>query len=402
MASSQIPEPGTWARTARPVPSPDAPVVGRWSPTRAADVTAGRRQLGAALHDGARPAGATEGDVEQLLLAFEELVSNAVRHGRSPIEAVVTSLGDGWLLEVTDAAHGTPPIPNYQRDAALGGMGLALVAQLSVARGWEPLGDGRKVVWARVDYRADRGRGLPGTPDGRAGAPPDQSPVRVFLVDAQEVTRRGVAAALAADPQIRVVGEAESVEQAQRRVQAARPDVVVVSGAQLCADLRALLPGLRCLVLGQDRDGDEVQAAVRTGAAGYLVKDVRSAELVAVVRRVAAGQTLFDAATIALSGAGGHREDQLALLTHRELRLLQLLGEGLSNREIAERLRLEVKTVKNYVSSLLAKLDLANRTQAAVLATRMRAGDQAAVVPPLSTTVGGRRDTPERTRGVGR
>ena len=121
-----------------------------------------------------------------------------------------------------------------------------------------------------------------------------------------------------------------------------------------------------------------MHAAVRTGAAGYLVKDVRSAELVAAVRRVAAGQTLFDAATIALSGSNGHREDRLALVTYRELQLLQLLGQGLSNREIAERLPLEVTTVKNYVSRLLAQLDLADRTQAAVLATQMRAGDGAA------------------------
>jgi anti-sigma regulatory factor (Ser/Thr protein kinase) len=152
VASSPTPEPGTWARTPRPAPLPDAPVLGRWNPTRAADVTAGRRQLGAALHDGARPAGAAEGGVEGLLLAFEELVSNAVRHGRSPIEVVVTAIGHCWLFEVTDAAEGTPPIPDRERDAALGGLGLGLVARLSVAHGWEPLGDGRKVVWARVDY----------------------------------------------------------------------------------------------------------------------------------------------------------------------------------------------------------------------------------------------------------
>ena len=201
--------------------------------------------------------------------------------------------------------------------------------------------------------------------------------IRVFLVDAHEVTRRGVATVLAADPQIRVVGEAESVDQARRRALAVRPDVAVVAGAQLCADLRAVLPGLRCLVLGQDDSPEEVPAAIRAGASGYLVKDVPGAELVVAVRRVAAGQTLFVAATIALSepSSNGHREDRLALLTDRERQVLQLLGEGLSNREIAERLRLEVKTVKNYVSALLAKLHLANRTQAAVLATELRNGD---------------------------
>jgi DNA-binding NarL/FixJ family response regulator len=209
------------------------------------------------------------------------------------------------------------------------------------------------------------------------------SAIRVFLVDAHEVSRRGVAAVLAAHPQIRVVGEAESADQARRRALAVRPDVAVVAGAHLSAHLsahlRALLPGLRCLVLGQDGSPDAVAAAVRAGASGYLAKDVRGAELVAAVRRVAAGQTLFDAVTIALSGpvSNGHREDRLALLTDRERQVLQLLGEGPSNREIAERLRLEVKSVKNYVTAQLAKLDLANRTQAAVLATQLRNGDGA-------------------------
>jgi signal transduction histidine kinase len=116
------------------------------------DVTAGRLQLGAALHDGRRPPGAAEGGAERLLLAFEELVSNAVRHGSPPVEVMVTANGHCWLLEITDAAGGTPPTPDPDRDAALGGLGLALVAEISNAYGWEPLDDGRKVVWARVDY----------------------------------------------------------------------------------------------------------------------------------------------------------------------------------------------------------------------------------------------------------
>jgi DNA-binding NarL/FixJ family response regulator len=215
---------------------------------------------------------------------------------------------------------------------------------------------------------------------GGAGVRPDLPAIRVFLVDAHEVARRGVATVLAADPHIRVVGEAESEDQALRRVLAVRPDVAVVAGAQLCADLRSALPGMRCLVLEQDASPEAVSAAIRAGASGYLVKDVSSAELVAAVRRVAAGHTLFAAATIALSGpiSNGHHQNRLMLLlTERERQLLQLLGEGLSNREIAERLGLEVKTVKNYVSMLLAKLQLANRTQAAVLATQLRNGDGA-------------------------
>jgi two-component system, NarL family, response regulator DevR len=141
--------------------------------------------------------------------------------------------------------------------------------------------------------------------------------IRVFLLDAHEVTRRGVAAVLEADPQIRVVGEAGAVAEARRRCVAVRPDVAVVAGAQLCADLGAVLPGLRCLVLGQDVSPDTVQAAVRAGAAGFVVKDLHAAELVAAVRSVAAGQILFDAATLAGAGRGpeGHRGDRLMRLT---------------------------------------------------------------------------------------
>jgi two-component system, NarL family, response regulator DevR len=186
---------------------------------------------------------------------------------------------------------------------------------------------------------------------------PDLPAIRVFLVDAHEVSRRGVAAVLAADPQIRVVGEAESADQARRRVLAVRPDVAVVAGAQLCADLRSVLPGVRCLVLEQDVSPEAVSAAIRAGASGYLVKDVRGA--------------------LSEPSANGHHQNRLTMLTDRERQLRKLLGEGLSNREIAEGLSLEVKTVKNYVSFLLAKLHLANRTQAAILATLLRNGDGA-------------------------
>jgi two-component system, NarL family, response regulator DevR len=181
---------------------------------------------------------------------------------------------------------------------------------------------------------------------------PDMPAIRVFLVDGHEVTRRGVATVLAVDPHIRVVGEAESVDQARRRVLAVRPDVAVVAGAQLCADLRSVLPGVRCLVLEQDVSPEAVSAAIRAGASGYLVKDVRGA--------------------LSEPSANGHHQNRLTMLTDRERQLLKLLGEGLSNREIADRLGLEVKTVKNYVSLLLAKLQLTNRTQAAVLATEGR------------------------------
>ena len=156
-----------WTQKPRPARRSDVPVLGRWNPAGAADVTTGRMQLGAALHDGARPSGAAEGAVERLLLVFEELVSNAVRHGRPPIEVMVTATGHHWLLEVTDAAGDTPPGPDLQRDPARGGWGLALIPDISGAYGWERLSDGRKVVWAQVDYSREEAPRTPGLGVGR-------------------------------------------------------------------------------------------------------------------------------------------------------------------------------------------------------------------------------------------
>ena len=155
MAGRGTPEPGDWASHPLQAPRPDARVLGRWSPVRAADVTARRLQLASVLHVGMRPSAAAEAAVERLLLVFEELVSNAVRHGGAPIEVMVSATGQSWILEVTDAAGSAPPIPDPGRDAALGGLGLALVAKLSSSHGWEPRGEGRKAVWAQVDYARD-------------------------------------------------------------------------------------------------------------------------------------------------------------------------------------------------------------------------------------------------------
>jgi two-component system response regulator DevR len=204
--------------------------------------------------------------------------------------------------------------------------------------------------------------------------------VRVFLVDEQEVVRRGVAKVLEGDTQLGVVGEAGSVSEALRRVSAIRPDVAVVamplsdgSGAHVCERLQALVPGMRCLMLGESTTDETVHAAMRAGAWGYLDKHVTGPALLAAVRRVASGETVFDREAAALSGHRGRRRvDRLALLTYRERAVLGLIGEGLSNREIGERLELAGKTVKNYVTDLLAKLGLDNRTQAAILATQLR------------------------------
>ena len=206
----------------------------------------------------------------------------------------------------------------------------------------------------------------------------DLSVVRVFLVDEQEVVRRGVAKVLEGDTAIRVVGEAGSVSEALRRAPAVRPDVAVVamrfpdgSGAHLCERLQALVPGVRCLVLSESVTNETVHAAMRAGASGCLGKDVPGPVLLAAVRKVASGETVFDREA-APSGqrADGHG-DRLAPLTDQERTVLRLIAEGLSNREIGERMGLAPKTVKNYVTSLLAKLGLGNRTQAAILATQL-------------------------------
>ncbi len=140
-----------WGQRPRPTPGPDAIAVGRWEPTTPAELTAHRRQLSAALQDGSGATDADEVAVERLLLAFEELASNALRHGREPIRVTVTASRDEWLLEDSDAATDQPPTPAVGRDAAEGGLGLYLVARLSAAHGWDVQGD-HKVAWCRVQY----------------------------------------------------------------------------------------------------------------------------------------------------------------------------------------------------------------------------------------------------------
>jgi DNA-binding NarL/FixJ family response regulator len=206
--------------------------------------------------------------------------------------------------------------------------------------------------------------------------------VRVFLVDDHEVVRRGVAEVLEDDPGITVVGEASTVAEALARVPAVRPDVVVVDmrlpdgdGAELCRALRHRMPELRCLVLTSFSEQEALQAAVRAGAAGFLLKQVRGPALVSAVRTVAGGGTLFEQLPDWSSrgrgpaAAGG---DRLGLLTDQERTVLRLIGEGLTNRQIGVRMGLAEKTVKNYTSHLLAKLGLERRTQAAILATELR------------------------------
>jgi two-component system, NarL family, response regulator DevR len=205
--------------------------------------------------------------------------------------------------------------------------------------------------------------------------------VRVLVVDEHEIVRRGVGQVLRGAVEIRVVGEAASFVEALRRGQAVRPDVAVVgmrlpdgTGAEVCERLRARVQGLRCLVLSRDCAPDTVAAALRAGVSGYLLENVDSSTLLSAVRVVAAGGTLY-ASEVAPAGTPSRNSDNsgpLEALTPRERRILQLIGEGLTNRQIGVSLGRAEKTVKNYIGPLLAKLGLERRTQAAILATRLR------------------------------
>ncbi|MEV0533558.1 response regulator transcription factor [Kitasatospora sp. NPDC050463] len=206
-------------------------------------------------------------------------------------------------------------------------------------------------------------------------------PVRVFLLDDHEVVRRGVRDLLEAEPDIEVVGEAGTCAQALARIPALRPGVAVLDvrlpdgdGVTVCRDLRDRMPELACLMLTSFDDDDALLDAIMAGAAGYVLKQVKGADLVSAVRTVASGQSMLDPATTRkLMESLRHHEESptevaLARLTPREREILALVGEGRTNREIAEELYLAEKTVKNHVSRLLAKLGVERRLQAAVLA----------------------------------
>ena len=227
------------------------------------------------------------------------------------------------------------------------------------------------------------------TPVTRAG--PDAKPtptIRVFLLDDHEVVRRGVSDLLRRAGDIVVVGEAATAKQALQDIPRARPDVAVLDvrlpdgdGVGVCREIRSTMPAVRCLMLTSFTDDEALFEAIMAGAAGYVLKEIRGADLVAAIRAVAAGQSMIDAATTArvmerLRQGAERSEDPLTTLTEQERRILDLIGEGLTNRQIGERLYLAEKTVKNYVSNLLGKLGMQRRTQAAVLASRLRERDE--------------------------
>ncbi|TQM78946.1 LuxR family two component transcriptional regulator [Saccharothrix saharensis] len=206
---------------------------------------------------------------------------------------------------------------------------------------------------------------------------------RVFLVDDHEVVRVGVRELLNSDDSLQVVGEAGSVAEALARVPGSGADVAVLdvrlpdgNGIELCRELRSQLPELKCLMLTSFTDDEALFDAIMAGASGFVLKRILGNDLQNAVRKVAAGESLLDArSTAALLGRIRREREQgdpVRTLTEQERTVFDHIGEGLTNRQIAEKMFLAEKTVKNYVSHLLAKLGLERRTQAAVLATKLR------------------------------
>ena len=206
--------------------------------------------------------------------------------------------------------------------------------------------------------------------------------VTVFLVDDHEVVRRGLVDLLGSDPELEVVGEAGSVGEAMVKIVALRPDVAVLdvrlpdgNGIELCRDLLSDLPELRCLMLTSYTSDEAMLDAILAGASGYVVKDIKGMELAQAIKDVGSGKSLLDnraaAALMAKLRGATETPDPLSGLTDQERTLLGLLGEGLTNKQIAARMFLAEKTVKNYVSRLLAKLGMERRTQAAVFASKL-------------------------------
>jgi two-component system response regulator DevR len=212
------------------------------------------------------------------------------------------------------------------------------------------------------------------------------TPIRVFLMDDHEVVRQGVRALLESTNEIIVVGEASTAAEALARIPAVRPDVAVLdvrvpdgNGIEVCREVRSTL-GTACLILTSFSDDEALLEAIVAGASGYVLKQVRGNDLTSAVRRVAVGESLLDPAITArvlhrLSNPPPE-DGRLARLTPQERKILQLISNGLTNRQIAAEMFLAEKTVKNYVSNLLTKLGMAHRTEAAVFATRLHLAGQ--------------------------
>jgi len=206
---------------------------------------------------------------------------------------------------------------------------------------------------------------------------------RVFLLDDHEIVRRGLAELLGSEPDLEIVGQTGTAASGLREILALQPDVAVLdvrlpdgNGIELCRELRSRLPELNVLILTSYTDEEAMLNAILAGAGGYAIKDIAGLHLVSAVREVGSGRSLLDtrAASTLMAKLRANAADHgpLAGLTDRERTLLDLIGEGLTNAQIAQRMFLAEKTIKNYVSSVLSKLGLERRTQAAVLQTELR------------------------------
>ena len=205
---------------------------------------------------------------------------------------------------------------------------------------------------------------------------------RIFLLDDHEIVRRGLRELLEAEDDLEVAGEASTAEEALARIPATRPDVAVLdvrlpdgNGVEVCREIRSRHPEIQCLMLTSYADDEALFDAIMAGASGYVLKQVRGVELIDGIRRVAAGQSLLDPTVtkrvLERLRAAPEEDERLAGLTEQERKILALLADGLTNRQIAEQLFLAEKTVKNYVSNLLSKLGMHRRTEAAVYAARL-------------------------------
>ncbi|TQJ54339.1 MULTISPECIES: response regulator [Streptomyces] len=219
----------------------------------------------------------------------------------------------------------------------------------------------------------------------------EEGKITVFLLDDHEVVRRGVREMLSVESDVEVVGEAGTAADALVRIPATRPDVAVLdvrlpdgSGVEVCREIRSRDDSVKCLMLTSYADDEALFDAIMAGASGYVLKAIRGEELLTAVRDVAAGKSLLDPVATArvlqrLREGAPKADDRLAHLTDQERRILDLIGEGLTNRQIGTELHLAEKTIKNYVSSLLSKLGMQRRSQAAAYVARMQAGIQAGI-----------------------
>jgi DNA-binding NarL/FixJ family response regulator len=218
---------------------------------------------------------------------------------------------------------------------------------------------------------------------------PESGKITVFLLDDHEVVRRGVHELLSGEDDIEVVGEAGTTADALVRIPATAPDVAILdvrlpdgSGVEVCREIRSRNEDIKCLMLTSFADDEALFDAIMAGASGYVLKAIRGAELLSAVRDVAAGKSLLDPVATAQvlerlrHGGSAKNDDRLGHLTEQERKILDLIGEGLTNRTIGERLHLAEKTIKNYVSSLLSKLGMERRSQAAAYVARIQAERQ--------------------------